>query len=53
MVAGSYLLLKLTPHGLHSVCFEHQAVPKSIAMNVGKPKGKILKIFKVHVHIER
>ena len=34
-----------------SVCFARQTVRKSIAMNVHKPKGISLKIFKVYVNI--
>ena len=36
-----------------SVCFARQTVRKSIAMNVRKPKGISLKIFKVYVNVER
>ena len=32
-----------TTHSPHSVCFAHQAVLKSIAVNLRKPKGKSLK----------
>ena len=42
-----------TQHSVLSVCSEHRAMLKSIAVNVRKPKGKILKIFKVYVNIER
>ena len=36
-----------------SVCFVRQTVRKSIAMNVRKPKGIRLTIFKVYVNVER
>ena len=36
-----------------SVCFARQTVRKSIAMNVRKPKGIRLTIFKVYVNVER
>ena len=34
-------------HSVLFVCFEHQAVLKSIAVNVRKLKGTILKLFNI------
>ena len=45
-------LRQITPCTVLTGCFAHQSMPKSLAVNVRKQKGKFLKVSRVYVNIK-